>query len=96
MLWPGDVIVGESWGWGWPPSLWSLGSWKWGTSSLMLGIAIGSASSLTPGTGSLSSDYIRNKKKYMKKAYLPVVTHFTARARGLPLSSSSGETAGDH
>ena len=33
----------------------------------------------------------------MKKVYLPVVTHFTARA-GSPSSSSSssGETAGDH
>ena len=35
----------------------------------------------------------------MKKVYLPVVTHFTARARGSPSSpssSSSGETARDH
>ena len=66
----------------------------------MLGVAIRSASSLTPGTGSLSSDHIRNnkrkKEKKKKKVYLPVVMHFTARARGSPLSSSSGETAGDH
>ena len=66
----------------------------------MLGVAIRSASSLTLGTGSLSSDHIRNnkrkKEKKKKKVYLPVVTHFTARARGSPSSSSLGETAGDH
>ena len=84
---------------GWPLSSWSSGGWKWGTllSILEVGVevATGGPSSLTLGL--LSSDHIKNKKqRYMKKAYLLVVTHFTARARGSSLPSSLDETAGDH